>query len=248
MNRHKAIKIIKEDNNTAVLFVHGFLESPCQFEDFIEISKEKHTVFNVLLHGHGGSAKNFKSSNIKSWVESVDVFLEELRAMGKKVFIVTHSMGGLIALQLQEKYADIIVGMFLISVPLRIWCRFSGVFNGAKIVFSKKKNDPKLTAGRNVHSVEVSNIFQYVYYVPKLFELLKFSRISRRNVEKVSVPTTLVSSKFDEYVSIRSNKFFLSMNNVDKLYLNKSAHFYFQETDRQIMLDLFKEKLKVFEK
>ena len=246
MNRHQETKIIKEDCKTAVLFIHGFIESPCQFDDFIAIAREKHTVYSVLLSGHGGSVSEFRKSNLNTWVNSVDEFLEELQNLGKKVFIVTHSMGGLIALRLQEKYKDIIEEMFMISVPLRIWCRASGVLNGAKIALSRNKNNIKINAGRNVHSVKVDSIFQYVYYIPKLWNLFKLSRLSRENVDKVSVPVTLVNTKYDEYVSIRSNKFFKGIENVDKYNLEKSAHFYFDESDRKLLLELFTKKLQRF--
>ena len=248
MNKHKETKLIKENGKTAVLFIHGFLESPCQFEDFMEIASEKHTVYSVLLDGHGGNVNDFRKSNYNTWVDSVDKFLLELRDSNQKVFVVSHSMGGLIALRLLGEYSDVIQELFMISVPLRIWCRLSGMRNGLRIALSKNQNDPKLTAGRNVHSVTVDNIFQYVFYIPKLWNLFKLSRLSRENVDKVSVPVTLINTKHDEYVSIRSNKFFSNMENVDKLFLENSAHFYFEKTDRKILLELFKKKLEGFEK
>jgi esterase/lipase len=71
--------------NTAVLFIHGFLGSPNHFRPFLELVPENFGIYNVLLHGHGRTVKDFSNASMKIWKEQVENIVLQLSEKYDKI-------------------------------------------------------------------------------------------------------------------------------------------------------------------
>lgn len=91
----------------AILMVHGFAGGIYDFEDLanhLELNR-KYDVFVYTLPGH---AKNLSKSKYTEWVEKSEEKLNFLIDNGyKNIYVIGHSMGGIIASYLASKYKEV---------------------------------------------------------------------------------------------------------------------------------------------
>jgi 3-oxoadipate enol-lactonase len=89
-------------NKPAILMIHGFAANRTRF-DFLWNSEEfsKVPMYRLDLKGHGESQKmNIQDYTLDSCVEEISYFIEEVifkNNKNKKLIIIAHSMGGIIA-------------------------------------------------------------------------------------------------------------------------------------------------------
>jgi len=91
----------------AVLMIHGFAGGTYDYENlanFLQLDS-KFDVFFFTLPGHGGSRKDVKSSE---WISYSEKQLKNLIKNGyKEIYLIGHSMGGVIATYLASKYKEV---------------------------------------------------------------------------------------------------------------------------------------------
>ena len=67
--QHREILLPRRDAEAAVLFIHGFLGSPLQFEDLCQAVYQKgYAAYALLLPGHGGSSTQFARTRLLSLI------------------------------------------------------------------------------------------------------------------------------------------------------------------------------------
>ena len=64
--------------DTAVLFIHGIVGTPRHFDDLIPLLPDTVSVHNLLLAGHGGSARDFARASMKTWEQQVEAAIAAL--------------------------------------------------------------------------------------------------------------------------------------------------------------------------
>lgn len=234
---HKEYIYENNNSNTAVLFIHGILESPNQFGDFIEALDNKFTIFNVLLPGHGKGGKDFARSSMKEWSKYIENVVSKLENKYDNIIIVAHSMGTLLAIETYNKHPEKIKTLFLIAVPLHIKLSFSGAINGLKVAFNKvKSNDSIAIEAKKVYSIDNKSIFTYISWVPRYIELYIKCKQARGMIREIDIPTIIYQSKRDEFVRRKSIDYFKKQENFEVYELSKSRHFYYDKNERSIII------------
>jgi pimeloyl-ACP methyl ester carboxylesterase len=94
----------------AVVFLHGFLESPAIWQEFVGDYFAEYQVFSPALPGYDPSSTATEYS-LEAAAEAVRAELAAA-GVGQAVF-VGHSMGGYVALALAEKYPGLVAGLGL---------------------------------------------------------------------------------------------------------------------------------------
>ena len=98
------MKILKK----AVLIIHGFTGNLYDNEylmNYLELDNE-YDVYARTLPGH--NKDRFSGSNSNEWKKSVDEQIEELINNGyTKIYVIGHSMGGVLATYLASKYKEV---------------------------------------------------------------------------------------------------------------------------------------------
>ena len=98
---------------TAVIFLHGIGDSWHSFESVLKVVPENIHAFAISLRGHGDSEKPTTGYSIKDFATDVAQFIKMQDL--KSVYIVGHSMGGLVAQQFVLDHPQLTKGMVLIS-------------------------------------------------------------------------------------------------------------------------------------
>lgn len=92
---------LKRGGSEGVLLIHGFTGSPAELLLLGEfLNRAGYTVLGVRLAGHGTNELNLMKTNNEDWFNSVLDGYALLSGLCEKVFVVGHSMGGLLTLKL----------------------------------------------------------------------------------------------------------------------------------------------------
>ena len=108
---------ITADKNVGCLLIHGFMGSPKSTHPMARYFAE-HGIScqGPLLPGHGHLPARLHNVAHQAWIAEAEAWLLQLRAQCREVFIVGHSMGGIVGAYLTQKY-DNVRGLVLIAPP-----------------------------------------------------------------------------------------------------------------------------------
>ena len=228
-------------SDTAVLFIHGILGTPEHFRDFIPLVPASWSIFNILLDGHGKTAKDFSHSSMEQWKSQVSRIMHHLSEQYDHVLIVAHSMGTLFALSEAVAHREKVRGLFLMAVPLKLFLRASAPLNSLKVIFDRvSEEDAVAVAARNAYSMEPSRkVWSYAGWLPRYMELFKEIKRTRGLLPLLDVPCYVFQSENDELVSMNTIRYLQGNRNVEVSVLRRSRHFYYHPEDYAYLLEGF---------
>ena len=238
--KHESYERIVPGSDTAVLFLHGILGTPRHFEDLISLVPDSWSFSAPLLPGHGGSVRDFSKSSMDEWKKTAEESLLRLAKDHRRVFVAAHSMGTLFAIRLAAEKAEIIKGLFLLAVPLRLSLKMGMVENMLKLYSGRiAENDLPAVAARKACSVTLSkNVLAYLGWIPRYLELFSEIRAVRKLVGRMSVPAKVFQSAKDELVS-RKAADCLAETGAECRELSCSRHYYYAPDDYKTLLEEF---------
>lgn len=216
----------------AVLFIHGIMGTPKQFDFLIAGIPHDVSYFRLVLAGHGATVREFSLASMSQWKQQVRDAIASLREDGyEKIVAVTHSMGGLLALNAAR---DIKVDhMLLLNMPLAIWptFKFLAVPVAVSLNYAPEGDDTFKAAMTCAGVRPGGNIFHYFRSIARFVELLSLMGSTRRMLAEATCPADAYFSKGDEIVALRSAKI-LKRRPLTRIgLLPTSGHFYYSPSD-----------------
>lgn len=181
--------LLKGNKDVGIVVVHGFTSSPSYMRYIAkDLNNLGYSVFVPLLAGHGTTEENLRYGNSKTWYDSVASAIEKIRSTGvHKVYLVGHSLGGLISLLMAENQnAD---GVVTVAAPIKL-------FNYYRIkLFSLLSKNSFYTMNKPDGK---EDMFRY-YRADgaSICNLLAMIKTVKKGLSKVTVPTMVVFSKDD---------------------------------------------------
>lgn len=231
---HEPYKRIVPGAENAVLFVHGIVSTPRFFDEYLEAVPPDWSVHSLLLPGHGGTVRDFGRHSAKEWTAHVRACLEELRAAHRRVYIVGHSLGTLLAIREAVRNDDRIAGMLLLCVPLRIWPKPSALIHNALKGVGLAENNAGL---HTYYGIEQDwRVWRYIGWIPRYLELFRESAGARREVHRLKVPALVYMAEKDELVSLRGEKDMRSNPAITLRRMSGSMHHAFATEDKAMLL------------
>ena len=222
-------------DNTALLFVHGIQGSPGQFQFLIDALPAGTEVRNLLLPGHGAGAREFRASGRADWLAAVRRETEDLRAAGKRVLYIGHSMGCLLGLQAAAEEAPY-AGMLLLCCPFRIRITPRYLSNGWHAARPARPGErPDVTAARAANSVRMDRAAEQLTLVHPYAELLRLMAETRRQRPKALPDVRFFFSERDEIVSPRSRGLAAGYAGAEVRVLPGCTHNYFNDEARRTL-------------
>lgn len=233
---HFAIEKLHENSDTIVIFVHGLMGSPLQFSDLVEKVYEKgFSAVSLLLPGHGGSGFCFAKAKIKDWEEYLENQLRKYSKY-KNIYIVGHSIGGLLALNASLEFD--LKGIVLLATPLVL-----NLFNVALLpkrakLFLGKVDEKIIKSYKQLNSIGKPYYISMPFWIRVLLQPYILIKKTKKNLSKVLTPTLVIHSKSDETATLESSYLFneLLVNTKHEiLILKDSWHAYYTDYEKEII-------------
>ena len=226
--------------DTAVLFIHGIVGTPRHFDDLIPLLPDTVSIHNLLLAGHGGSARDFARASMREWEAQVEAAIAALAETHPHIYIVAHSMGALLSIEAALHHKEV-EKLFLLAVPLRIALTPAMARNSWKVYGGNiAPNDhAALAAQRCCGVAQTKNPLPYLGWIPRFLELFSKIRAVRKLLAKLTTPSLAVQSMKDELVSPRTIDELRRNSHIALLPLPHSGHYYYPPEEKQALHEAF---------
>jgi len=178
----------------AMLFVHGFMGNPSQFDALAQaVYARGFDVHALLLPGHGSTRDAFLRSKRSQWQVAVDAAIAAYQTQYERLYLCGHSMGGTLLLHADLTHPAL-AGLILLVPPL-------------KIRFPRKSALQK--GGFLPHKSEQQSLFKRICrqfvsvcrLAPRFFELLRLGQSARTKLRRVRMPVVCMCSDADQFVN-----------------------------------------------
>ena len=225
--------------DTAVMFIHGFMGSPDQFEDMAEtVHSLGCACISVLLPGHGCGIDGFVKFGERQWMRHVQNEIDKIKNDYKKIFLVGHSMGGLLALNAGMVAENNISGAVLIASPMKINLLNPSAM-AQRLRFLRLPRDSEIkTAYMNTYSLTKSKFFYYPLFIRPAASLMRLMKRTKRRLSEVTIPICMFYSKKDETTSYKSARILYDgLCNTQRTVfsLEKSWHVFYSGEEQEII-------------
>lgn len=212
-----------EGNDIGCLVIHGFTSTPAELRELGERIHKLlgYTVLGVRLKGHGTTMEDMEQCKYTHWIESAEEGYERLRKCCSKVFVVGHSMGGLLALHVAaHKEVDKVITLApaianndkvssLVPI-LKHFIKYTGWGDGYR-----PEEEMKYLLGYNKFPLSA------------VHELNKLQKAVRKDLKYVSKPILFIQSKKDQSVHPKGINIIeknVSTKDITKIYLQNCRH------------------------
>ncbi len=207
-----------------VFFIHGFMGHPGEFkvmgDYFVKWGYEINT---IVLSGH--DKKKLKNVTSEDWEKDCINYFELLINKGyKEIIIIGHSMGGLLATMLANKYIDNVYKLILIDPSFDF--------------FAKKNDKIQITSSINnfVKLLKEVNVLNKNNYSPvvkcslsSIIEFTKLVKNHKKEIEKVKCPILFMHGEKDCIIPISQIKDLYNKlkNTKDFIEVKNGSHWFF---------------------
>ena len=227
----------------AVLIIHGFAGSPYDQEDFANYLRfeTNYDIYQFTLPGHAGKLKNVK---YEEWIKaSEDILNKIIEKKYKRIYLVGHSMGGVIATYLAGKYSK--VKKLILAAPAFHYLHMEGnkidlkdsLKSTQKIIKTYGKNDilDRFLKSGFSSAKEFATLVKEYYDTPK----------------KVKCPTLIIYGTNDDVVPQTSVEYVydtLSSDIKKIVYIDKVTHDIFRREKKEKIFEIAKNFLDHYER
>lgn len=213
----------------AILIIHGFAGGTYdqeQLANFLELNKN-FDVYQFTLPGH---KRNFSKVKFEEWVKKSEEHTEWLINHGYKyIYVIGHSMGGVIATHIAAKYKE--VKKLVLAAPA---FHYLSITKDDKDIAKSIKTAPNLIKTYSGQEI-----------IARLFKLNPGALIEFTNLVKkyydcpkdIYCPTLILQGKKDELVPKTSSEYvYNTIKSSQKrlVYINNATHDIFKNENKEL--------------
>ncbi len=242
-------------NTNAVLLFHGLRGSTFEMKKYAQhLHANGFDVFAYCLPGHGEDTCNIRCVSYDDWIEFAQEKFLFLKKKYKKVFLGGLCLGAVLALVLAQKHKLEVAGVISLSTTLFLdgwtmpWYNFMmplGLNTLIRYYYTFPEREPygikNIKKRRSIQKIMGKNtIAMDNYPLSCVYELLKLSKLARKNMKEVISPILIMHSKDDDLTSVKSAKFvYNNINSAKKelFILNDSYHLMLYDNDKDFVFD-----------
>ncbi len=231
--RKKIGDIRLKGGKTGILMIHGYSSSTLALKSTAEaLNKKGYTVYCILLPGHGRTLDDLEKVTKKDYYNFVDDKFDEFSKKVDKVFVLGHSLGGLLTLRLAANRD--IDGIIVTSVPMmdpENGMTAELIRRSVKVMGKIAARLPRLSP---TYAINTDFLDMYGTYstlsVVAMGPVLDIVNDVGRTLGKIEEPILAVQSSHDILIDNRSAKFLIQ--NVGSktgkaVYVNSISHRFF---------------------
>ena len=217
-----------------LVLVHGFTGSPPSMRPWGEFLLSKgYSVRVPLLPGHGHKVEDLNKTKWEEWPAKVEFEVGEISKNCDTVILIGLSMGGGTVLHVAENLGDRIAGLILVNPMIHV----KGVPVELAYFLSRfQKLRPSVG-----DDIKRPGITEWGYdSLPSrgVHQLLKMLRITRKNLNKVTVPVQLFHSVDDHTLPVTNTEIIMKeigSINKSRIELVNSYHVATLDYDQEVI-------------
>ena len=239
----------------AILLFHGLTGSPFELRKYAKhLHNKGFDVYAYCLPGHGDHHQRIETVKWQDWINFSNEKYENLRGQYKEFFLGGLCLGAVIALNLAQNYKDVtgIIGLsttlyldgwtipwyynLMIGVALHTIVRYYYTFPEREPYGIKNESTRrKVAALMKKNTVALDN-----YPLSCVYELLRLSKYTRKNMSKVDAPILLIHSVEDDLTSAKSAEFVydnVSSTSKEYIKLHDSYHLLIYDNEKEFVFN-----------
>lgn len=235
----------RPESNIAVLLIHGILSTPRHYDWLIPSISDDIEVHNILLKGHGGAVADFSKATMQQWQAQISEAVKSLEKPGRKIILIGHSLGALLALHAAQSSKSI-CGLMLLNPPLKPWVRLSMVWRSLRFAFGRIRTDDPgdISCYQDLGVTLEPQLWKYLGWIPNFVSLLILAGKCRKIPEKLSIPCFAYLGHKDELVHISSKKWLHNCKNITLRSFPDGTHFGYSEQEKLLIETDFEDLLQ----
>lgn len=217
-----------------VLLVHGFTGSPASMRPWGEFLHSKgYSVRVPLLPGHGTRPEDLNKVKWQEWPAKVEFELSELRKSCDVIFLIGLSMGGGTVLNVAASHNDLLAGLVLVNPMIHV--------KGVPVelaFFLSRLQKMRTSVGDDIKRPGVTEWGYDALPTKGVYQLLKMLRITRRNLNKVTIPVQLFHSVDDHTLPVTNTEIIMdeiASTNKSRIELVNSYHVATMDYDQELI-------------
>lgn len=232
----------------AILLVHGFAGGNWDYGDLAN-ELQLYLDFDVYTFTLPGHDKTIISKvTYEDWIKSACDQVEKLKSYGyKTIYVVGHSMGGVITTYLATKYKEI--KKIVLAAPAFKYLSFDGEKIDISSSINSIKKTPKLIKDYSLEEV-ISRAFKMNISASKEFS--KLVKEHHNDPKNITCPVMIIQGLEDVMVPVESSKYvYLNIKSKIKklIYVKDVTHDVFMGIRREemykLVIDFLREKHKI---
>lgn len=222
-------------NDVGCLLIHGFTSTPAELRELGEnLICEGYTVYGMRLAGHGTTVEDFENSTHAHWIDSVIQAYNKLKTSCSKIYVIGHSMGGVLSLIIGENNH---VDKLVLLAPALITKDKRAIFIPLLKHFMKYTEWPP-----NERPKEETKYLLGYNKIPLacVHELSKLQKIARTDLNKIDKPLLIIHSEKDNSINekgIEVIKENVASKQIKDVCLTKCGHNITIECEKEIVFE-----------
>ncbi|MDR3594415.1 alpha/beta fold hydrolase [Clostridium sp.] len=209
-------------NDIGCLLIHGFSSTPAELRELGEkLMTEGYSVCGVKLKGHRTTLEDFESSKYNHWIDSVEGAYNKLKSFCSKIYVIGHSMGGVLTLNLAENH---VVDKLVLLAPALITKDKTALLVPILKHFIKYTEWPPMKRPKE----ETKYLLGYSKIpLACIHELSKLQKITKAKLNKIDKPLLIIHSKKDNSIDEKGIELIekeVASKEIKNVCLNKCGH------------------------
>lgn len=237
-------------DSTGVLCIHGFMASPSEIRWLgAHLATNGRTVYGPRLPGHATDYHDMDRQRWQDWYCAVEDGLGVLRAQCERVFVVGHSMGGMLGLLLAANAQ--VDGLAALATPVMFPGRAMAAAGWVKLVrpyTDQTDIGPLIQTIKDEQTRRGEAVVGRVRYdqwsTAAIGEIYALSNVVRDCLPAVQAPLLLIYSEADKTVMLDNRDYVLAHVKtvpVEQHTLKQSDHILPQDSERETVFALVDE-------
>ena len=239
----------------AVLLFHGLTGSPYELKKYGQfLYNNGYDIYAECLPGHGDNMAEIYTVSYNDWLDFAYTRFRELKSSYEKVFVSGLCLGAVLAIATAIKFKDEVDGVVALSTTLYLdgwrlpWYKFlipmalSTIF---RFYYSYPECEPHGIKNERTRKVvkkllEKGDVGMNDFPMTGIYELLKLSKVVRKQLSSMTAPILLIHSEEDDLTSKKSA--YVVYNNIssqDKelIILNDSYHMVLYDNEKDFVFN-----------
>lgn len=234
-------------NTTGCLCLHGFMASPSEvYWQAKYLAGRGYTVYAPRLPGHGGDYRAMTRMRWQDWYNAALDGWFVLQEQCEQVYIVGHSMGGMLGLLLAASVE--VDGLAVLAAPIIFRYRLMARANWFKFARRFTDQSDKTPLGQLVREEQVrrgepvhGRVRYDIWSTGAVYQLYILAGVAREHLPRVTAPLLLIYSEGDQTVPLESRDTILAQvgsQHIEQHTLKRSDHILTMDVERETVFQL----------